>query len=973
MRIKRFFYILILLFVFQFENVSANVLSDSVWVDSVFNSLNTKEKIAQMLMIRTYSNKDKPYYDSIEELIEKYNIGGLCFFQGGPKKQAELINSYQKLSKTPLFISQDAEWGIGMRLDSVIDFPAQMTLGAIENDSLIYLMAQEIANECKTVGVNINFAPVVDINSNPNNPVINFRSFGEDKIKVKNKAQLYVNGLQDNGILATAKHFPGHGDTDSDSHFSLPLINHSKEKIDSLGLFPFKNLIKRNIAGVMVAHLYVPALDSSKNTASTISKPIVTDLLRNKLNFHGLIITDALDMKGVTKYNKPGIIELKAFQAGNDILLLPQNIEKAINSIYSAIIDSTISIEDLNIRCKKILKYKYLLGLNNFKTLKTNDIYKNLNTPETKLINRNLYENAITVVKNNNEILPLRNLDTLNMACLSIGDLEINHFQKRLCSYAKIDNYNVFKTFNQKIADSLLTKLSKYNLVILSFNYTNNSPRRNFGITEMGVNFLDSLKTKTKIILDIFANPYSLSRFTDNKNIEAIILSYQDNETAEDMSAQIIFGSMQANGKLPITACNEFQANFGMKTKKLNRLQYSLAEDLNISSEYLNKVDSIALDGILKKAYPGCRILAAKDGKIFYDKAFGYHTYDKKIKVKKTDLYDLASVTKVAATTLAIMKLQDEGKIDVDRKISEYLPYLKYTDKGNIVIRDLMTHQAKLKAWIPFYKSTVHNGKLDNEIYSNTISEKYPLRVAENLYINKYYTYNIFDSINDSELRDNHKYKYSDLGFYYLMKMVEIVSNKPFEEFLQEDFYKPLGLSSMCFKPYRYFDLDKIAPTENDKTFRMMQIHGDVHDQGAAMLGGISGHAGLFSDADDIAVILQMLLQKGNYADKKFINPFTIIDFTSYQYPLDFNRRGVGFDKPLLNYFDDGPTCKSASALSFGHSGFTGTYIWADPENNLIYVFLSNRVYPDASNRKIIDMNIRTNIHQVFYDALKEK
>ena len=971
MRIKSLFYIFILLFIFQAGNIKASNISDSVWVDSVFNSLNTNEKIAQMLMIRTYSNKDKPYYDSIKEVIKKYNIGGLCFFQGGPKKQAELINSYQSIAKTPLFISQDAEWGIGMRLDSVIDFPAQMTLGAMQNDSLVYFMASAIANDCKTVGVNINLAPVVDVNSNPENPVINFRSFGEDKINVVKKAQLYVNGLQDNGILATAKHFPGHGDTDSDSHFSLPLINHSKEKIDSVGLFPFKSLIKNNLAGVMVAHLYVPALDASENTASTISKPIVTGLLKNKLNFQGLIITDALDMKGVTKYNAPGIIELKAFEAGNDILLLPQNIEKAINSIKSAINDSTISINYLNERCKKILRYKYKAGLNNFEPLKTGSIYQKLNTPKSRLINRKLYENAVTVVKNNNEIIPLKNLDTLNLACLSIGDIKINQFQKRLSNYSKIDNYNISKYFDTLVRDSLLSRLSAYNLVIISLNNTNNSPGRNFGITQRSINFIDSLKNRTKIILDIFANPYSLSRFTDNENIESIIVSYQDNATAEDISAQIICGSMQAKGKLPVTASKEFPVHFGVNTKKLNRLQYTLPEDLNISSEYLTKVDSIALDGISKKAYPGCRILAAKDGKIFYDKSFGYHTYDNKIKVKNTDLYDLASVTKVAATTLAIMKLQDEGKIDIDREISEYLPYLKYTDKGNIVIRDLMTHQAKLRAWIPFYKSTVHNGKLDSNIYSTSISEKYPLRVAENLYINKYYTYNIFDTINNSKLRDNHEYKYSDLGFYYLMKMVESVTNKPFEEFLEENFYRPLGLSTICFKPYRYFDLDRIAPTEYDTIFRMMQIHGDVHDPGAAMLGGISGHAGLFSDANDLAIILQMLLQKGFYAGKRFINPFTIYDFTSYQYPLDFNRRGVGFDKPLLNYSDNGPACRSASFKSFGHSGFTGTYIWADPINNLIYVFLSNRVYPDASNRKIIEMNIRTNIHQIFYDAIK--
>ncbi len=946
--------------------------SETSWVDSVFNSLNLDEKIAQLIMIRAYSNRDSTYNDSIGKIIKEYNIGGICFFKGHPVQQAYLTNTYQSIAKTPLFIAIDAEWGLGMRLDSCYSFPRQMTLGAIQDDSLIYQMSSEIARECKQIGVNINFAPVVDINNNPDNPVINIRSFGEDKYNVAQKGLAYMKGLQDNGILATAKHFPGHGDTDTDSHLCLPIINHSKEKIDTLDLYPFKKLINNGLNCIMVAHLYVPAYDDRKNTAATISKPIVTKVLKKQLGFKGLIITDALEMKGVTKYNEPGILEVKALQAGNDILLLPQDISKAVNEIKKAVKNGSILKSDIDEKCKKILRYKYKAGLYDYKPIKTSKIYENLNNPNIELLDRKLYESAITVVKNKNSLLPLKNLDTLRLASVSLGIDSINDFQKILGRYDRLKYYYLPKNASYNEVQTLVSKLSKYNLVIVSINNTNNSPSNNFGIQKQSIDFINLLNKNTKIILDIFANPYSLAYLYDTKNIESIIVSYQDNPIDESISAQTIFGSITAKGKLPVTASDEFPLNTGIKTDKLSRLKYTIPEEVNISSNALKKIDSIALEGIADTAYPGCEILAAKDGKVFYYKSFGYHTYNNIIPVHNTDIYDLASVTKIAATSISIMKLCDEGKIDLDQRISKYLPYLKDTNKGNIVIRDLMTHQAKLESWIPFYKSTLIDGKLDTTIYRKSISDNFPFHVADSLYINKYYVYNIFDSITESALIKTKEYNYSDLGFYFLMKIIEAVSNKPIENYVKDNFYKPLGLTTICYNPLNYFDLSRIVPTENDTVFRKQLIHGYVHDPGAAMLGGISGHAGLFSDANDLAVLMQMLLQNGEYAGKRYIKSSSVKKFTQYQFPLDNNRRGIGFDKPLLEYEDNGPACKSASDKSFGHSGFTGTYVWADPKYNLVYIFLSNRVYPYASNKKIVEMNIRTNIHQIIYDAVNK-
>ena len=945
------------------------IKNDSTWVDSVFNSLSTDERIAQLLIVRA-NNPGEDYFDHIDKYIKDYNIGGVTFFKSSPLKQAIQTNLWQSFAKTPLFISIDAEWGLGMRLDSTISFPFQITLGAIKNDSLIYEMGSEIARQCKRLGIQMNFAPVIDINCNPKNPVINSRSFGEDRTNVSDKGLAYMKGLQDNGIIAVAKHFPGHGDTETDSHKTLPIINHSKERLDSLELYPFEELINNGLDGIMIAHLYLPSYESQENTATTLSYPVITELLKDKMNFNGLIITDALDMKGVTKYFKPGDIEVKALEAGNDILLLPADVPKAIKKIKKAVKKGIISQSDIDEKCKKILTFKYKSGLNNFKPVNNENLYQDLKNNKAEFIKQKLYESAITIVKNNNKLIPLIYLDTLKIASVTIGETEVNHFQKMIGNYAKIDNYSITDEAIEQEINLLSEQLLKYNLVIISIHGTNIFASKDFGISTQTIDLINSIRKHQKIILNIFANPYSLARFYDTDNIETLIISYQDNQVSQEISAQIIFGGIAAKGKLPVTASFDFPINTGFETDKI-RLKYTVPEEFNIQANDIYIIDSIAISGIENKAYPGCQIIAGKDGKIFYNKAFGSFTYQNKIPVKKEDLYDLASLTKIAATTMAIMKLSDEGKIDIDQQASKYLPYLKETDKEKIIIREMLAHQAKFQSWIPYFESTLIDVKLDTLIYNDKISEKFPVRVAENIYIRKNYFYNIIDSIIQSPLRENNKYKYSDLGFYLLKEIIENITNQPFEDYLYENFYKPLGLSTLTYLPRNTFELSRIVPTENDTIFRKQLLHGDVHDPGAAMLGGISGHAGLFSNANDMAIIMQMLLQNGEYAGINYVDTLTVKEFTKQQFPLNDNRRGLGFDKPLPVYDEDGPTCKSASFESFGHSGFTGTYAWIDPENNMVYIFLSNRIYPNAENQKIMELNIRTNIHQAIYNALE--
>ncbi len=944
-------------------------MTETRWADSVFKSLTSEERIAQLFMVAAYSNKDKTHVKEIKKLVEQYKIGGLIFFQGGPLRQARLTNCYQCCSKVPLFVAIDAEWGLAMRLDSTTKFPRQMTLGAIQNESLIYEMGAEIARQCKRLGMQINFAPVADVNNNPLNPVISNRSFGEDKYNVARKAAMYMKGMQDNGVLANAKHFPGHGDTDSDSHKTLPTVKSSRERLDTLELYPFKQLIAQGLGSMMVAHLYIPALDSTLNQASTLSKKVVTDLLKDTLGFKGLVFTDALNMKGVSKFYKPGEVDVKALIAGNDVLLFPEDVPTAIKQIKSAIDSGYISQEEIDKRCMKILLAKQWAGLNHYKAVKIKNLYNDLNTPDAELINRKLTEASITLLKNKNNIIPLQNLDTLRIASLSLGYKELNLFQQTLSNYSPIKHFGIDKEAKRAAYDTVLNALKKYNLVIIDINNTNNKPDKDFGLTPQVMAMLKAVMKQSKVIVNVAANPYILAKMDSLQYADGVIMSYEDNDFSESYSAQLIFGGIGASGKLPITPNPYFTAGTGIDTKAI-RFKYTIPEDAGANSIVLSKIDSIALKGIKEKVYPGCQILVAKNGKVIYQKSFGYHTYENKIKVKNDDIYDLASITKVAATTASIMKLIDEKKINLDERLGYYLPQLAGSNKQNIILREMMTHQAGLRDWIPFWMKTMEKGEYKPGIYNKVRNDDYPKRVADNLFINKNYEDSIYKQIIESPVKESGKYVYSDLGYYFLKKIIEKQTFVPEERYVLKYFYMPLGLSTMGYKPRERFDLDRIIPTELDKKFRKQLIHGDVHDQGAAMLGGVGGHAGLFSDANDLAVMMQMFMNKGEYGGRRYIDSATISECTKCQYCVD-NRRAVGFDKPETNPKKDSPVCSCVSYLSFGHSGFTGTLAWADPSNQLVYIFLSNRVYPDADENKLSKSGIRNKIQEIIYEAVK--
>ncbi len=940
----------------------------SPWVDSVFNSLSAEDRIAQLFIIRAYSARNAVYDDSLAAIVRNYNPGGLCFFQGSPVRQASLVNRLQDSVRTPMIISIDAEWGLGMRLDSAFSFPRQIALGAVKNDSLIYKMGRIIGKDCRRMGIHFNFAPVADINNNPRNPVIGFRSFGEERTKVAAKSILYMKGMQDEGILPTGKHFPGHGDTDFDSHYTLPLINHDRKRLDSIELYPFRALIGAGLQGIMVAHLYMPQLDTTPNTATTLSPVVITGLLRNELGFKGYVVTDALDMQGVTKYFKPGEIEVRALLAGNDILLLPQHIDLAIRGIKTAIDSGLISPDLLAYKCKRILALKENLGLDKPREILTKGLIRDINAPASAALASVMVKESLTLLSNPLQILPIQYSNRRKIAVLSIGDTMPDLFAQTLSQYADITAFRLPKQFGKNNIDSIIRKVSPFDLLIAGVYGISSNPGTSYGITASVKQVVDSLSAVHRTILTLFGTPYALNMFTYPQKCEAVIIAYQDNAQTRRCAAEAIFGGIPLQGTLPVSTT--FRPAGTSETTEKSRLESAYPEELGIPSEALYAIDSIVNDGIAGKAFPGCQVLLAKQGRVFFEKSYGNPSYGDSLITGNQNLYDLASITKIAATTLAIMKLYDEQKIALDDRLEKFLPETKGTDKAHLKIGDILAHQAGLQDWIPFYKNTLKHHKPDPDWYRNVPGDRFTVPVCRDLYIRDNYHEIILEEILRSPLKKEGKYKYSDLGFYLLRMAVERIAEQPFEQYLSKEFYKPLGLQTMTFNPLEKFPVERIMPTEDDQAFRHQLLRGYVHDPGAAMLGGISGHAGLFSNARDLAVILQMLLNKGSYGGRKYLTPATVEKFTAAWDTENHNRRSPGFDNPLPEPSASGPSCIAASALSFGHSGFTGTYVWADPKYDLLYVFLSNRVFPDASNNKLSGMNIRTNIHQKVYEIL---
>ena len=943
-----------------------DAIKQQKWVDSIYNNMSLEQKVGQLFMVRAFSNNTKEHENSVSELINKYQIGGLIFSSGGPVRQAKLNNQYQAISKVPLLIGMDAEWGLSMRLDSTYAFPWNMTLGAIKDDKLIEETGRYIGEHCKRIGVHFNFAPDVDINTNPKNPIIGNRSFGEDRDNVTAKGLAFMKGMQEAGVLANAKHFPGHGDTDSDSHKTLPTITFNEKRIDSIELYPYKKLIKEGLASVMVAHLNVPSLEPRQGFPSSLSKHIVTDILKDRLQFNGLIFTDALEMKGVSNYSKPGDIDLAAFLAGNDVLLISEDVPKAIEKIVEAYNTNEISEERLAHSVKKILMAKYKVGLNKYSPIGVSNLVEDLNRLKDDLLNEKLFENAITVVRNQKDQLPLRRLETRKIAYVKMGDDDGSAFLDELKKYTRVHEIKAEQL------DELIIQLQNYNTVIVGFHKSNANPWKDYKFTDQELVWLYEIARTNTVILDVFARPYALIDLKSVENIESIVMSYQNSEVAQRKSAQLIFGSIQAKGSLPVSTGDNFKVNDGISYNAIQSLSYGLPESVGMSSEKLKKLDSMALLAIKIKATPGLQLLVARKGKVIYNKTFGKHTYDENEPVKFEDIYDVASLTKILATLPLLMELEEKGVITLDTKLSKILPEYQASNKKNITIKEMLSHYARLRPWEPFYTKTLDSAtkKPSADYYRRKPSPKYSIKVADEVFLRYDYPDTIQKIIKDSDLLSTLRYRYSDFPYYILKKYIEGYYDKTLDELVQDHFYQSLGANYTTYNPSSKFSDENIVPTEIDDYFRYQKIQGYVHDMGAAMQNGVGGHAGVFSNANDVAKIMQMYLQKGYYGGQRYFKPETIDKFNTCYFCTKNNRRGIGFDKPQLG--EDGPTCGCVSMTSFGHSGFTGTYAWADPDEDIVYIFLSNRTYPNANNNVLLKEGIRTEIQRLIYEAIIE-
>ncbi len=794
------------------------------------------------------------------------------------------------------------------------------------------------------------------------------RSFGENKYKVAQKSYMYMAGMQDEHVMANGKHFPGHGDTDSDSHKTLPFINHSFERLDSLELYPFKYLFEKGLGSIMVAHLNIPSLDTTKNLASTLSPKVVTDLLKNKMGYKGLIFTDALNMKGASKYFEPGIVDLKALLAGNDVLLFSENVAKAIDEINKAVKEGKISQTEIDERCKKILKAKYWCGLNLSQEIVTRNLFKELNTKNSTEINANLAEASITLLKNEKNFLPIKRNDTLKIVEVSIGIVEQNTLYNTLKDYCYVEHVGLKHDAKPKDIEDAFDKIKKADIVVLQLNKATLKAENNYGVGIQTLRLMDSIAILKPTVLVMLTNPYLFNTMENVTNFKAVIMAYEYMPSLLKASANAILGYSKINGKLPIST-NLFKAESGLNLEPI--LEAKIKKEQTI---FLNKkfgvIDSIALYGITEKAYPGCAIVALKDGKVIYQKAFGRYTYDEtSLEVNNETMYDYASITKIASSALALMKLKSEDKFDYKKTLGNYLPYLKGSDKENIIIEDVLTHQAGLQAWIPFYLKTLDKkGEYKPGFYSIKQTPNFPIHVAKKMYVNLNFKDTMYKRIVNSKIENPGKYLYSDLGYYFMQQIIEQQSQKKQNEYVQE-IYAQIGLG-LTYTPLKYFSILQIAPTENDSKFRKQIVQGFVHDPGAALLGGVAGHAGLFGNALDLAKLMQMYLNKGELNGVRVLDSNVVKDFTSCHFCPN-NRRGLCFEKPESDDKKDSPVTSECSPESFGHSGFTGTFAWADPKNNLVYVFLSNRVYPDADPNKLAKLGIRGKIHRAFYEAVK--
>lgn len=945
------------------------------WVDSVYTKMTLDEKVGQLFMPIVEPNSS--WKGRISGYIRNQKVGGLLFSKGTLAQQADITNYAQQLADIPLLISLDGEWGLSMRLTDAPKYPRNMIIGAIQDEEIVKLYGKEIARQCREMGIHVNFSPSLDVHSNPKNPIIGTRSYGENPVNTAKKGIAYAKGLEENGVMSVAKHFPGHGDTSEDSHKTLPTIPHNRERLEQIELFPFREYINAGLSGMMTGHLNVPALQT-KGMPASLSPEVGIHLLKKEMGFTGLTFTDGMAMKGVSDQPEASI---KALLAGNDIILGVVNQGKEFASVKKAVEDGTIPTSLLEEKVRKILSYKYILGANEFTPINTSTIHNKVNASSAEWIQRKIYDGAVTLLKNENELIPVRKLDQTRIAAVSIGAPADNTFHKYLKKYAPLTTFNAQST----AALSEIKALKEYDLIIISI-HSNNA---------VDAAALQQLTKDRKTILAFFTSPYRIDNFQASfNNTTATLIGYDTTDFAQMSVAQGIFGGIGISGKLPVST-TAIKEGTGLNTEKI-RLGYSMPEETGLVSERFSEIESIAMEGIRQRAYPGCQILVAKDGVVIYEREFGKFDYGESPEVTDETVYDLASVTKATATLPAIMKLYDEKKIRLQDPLSKFVSETKGSNKANLTIRSLLLHETGVIAFIPYYAAAIDEksysgslfgkqsaiyharyagswGRTDYkflpELISTRESEQFYLPVAKGLYASNKMHDKLLKEVIDTPLSRKGSYRYSCLNFMLLKEAVESVSGTDLDTYVKQNFYYKLGASTTTFQPLKHIPIERIPATENDPFFRKQHVRGYVHDEGAALFGGISGNAGLFSNANDLAKLYQMWLNGGEYGGERYLSEETVRLFTTTKSSI--SRRGLGFDKPDPTNSRYSPTSPGTPIGVYGHTGFTGTSFWVDPTHNMIYIFLSNRVNPSRTPNRFSTLSIRERIQEELYHALK--
>lgn len=949
------------------------------WVDRQMERMTLKQKVGQLFIYSLQPVTTQYNKNVLRKTIEDYAIGGLLFTGGEAGKQIQLTNFGQSCTSVPLMVTFDGEWGLGMRLKNMPSFPYNRVLGCIQHDTLIYAYGKEVARQCRLVGVQMNFAPVADVDNNPRNPVINFRSFGSNARKVAGKVTAYATGLEAGGVLAVCKHFPGHGDTDIDSHKALPELNFDRSRLDSVELYPFKKAIEAGVGGVMVGHLHAPTLGDKP---ASISEGVIMHTLVDELHFNGLTVTDALEMKGIAGHDD---VCAQALAAGNDMLLAPRNLKKEIEGIMTAIKKGGLSVDDIDRKCRKVLMFKYALGLADWHDIQEEGLDEKIMTPQLQALQEELAKAAVTVLKDSSALLPL-DLSVSGTVLLSVSPSlsEAYPFYHRLRQGFPV-NWIHANTDSLEVIAARLRPVQRVLVALHSQDVEPYAP------------LLENLAADKPLALICFGDMKMLEKIPNVvRHASTVILAHTDVDYVQRQVADLFLGNAYADGRLSIPLDGLFKEGDGLTIDPDSPRKYE-PEDVGMDASILAHIDSIAEEGIKLGAYPGCHVMILREGLPVYNKCFGNYTYEGGTSVKENSVYDLASLTKVTATLLAVMKLYDEGKFGLTDRVSDYLPVLKKTDKSRLTIQDLLFHESGLPAYLPFYEEAIdmksckgelfrkkpdkdHTLKLAENMYacsnfrykpewvSRVPSADYPFQVSDSLFLNKDFCREVVKQIAEAPLKGK-SYRYSCLNFMLLKEVVEKIAGMPMDAYLDSVFYEPMGLRHTAFLPLRKFKKEQIVPSVKEDLLRGGPLQGFVQDEAAAFMGGVSGNAGLFSTAHDVARIAQMWLDKGICGDRRYLSRATCELFTTLK--SRSSRRGLGFDKPDMEDPEHSPCTPEAPGSVYGHTGYTGTCVWVDPDNELVFVFLSNRTYPSAlAPNNLVKYNIRTRMQQAMYQSI---